>query len=89
MWPPRTSPLAAGSSGLNAGGLAWPSPVPVPTACPRPQEGRLTYEGLFVGASLLHVGAWPDSTAAVVHLVHDMATQKEDRGEAPFIAPTL
>ena len=55
----------------------------VSTAQPSPQEGMLTYEGLFVGASLFHVGAWPDSAAAVVHLVHNATTQKEGKGEGP------
>lgn len=55
----------------------------VSTARPSPQEGRLTYEGLFVGASLLHVGAWPDSTAAVMHLVHDATNQKESKERDP------
>ena len=38
------------------------------------------YEGLFVRASLLHVGAWLDSAATVVHLVHD-AMQADVRGQ--------
>lgn len=45
----------------------------------------LTYEGLFVGASLLHVGAWPDSTAAVMHLVYDATTRREGKGEGTLI----
>lgn len=67
------------------------SQIPMPqvsTAWPRPQEGRLTYEGLFVGASLLHVRAWPDSTATVVHLVHDATTWKEGKGEETFVPLT-
>lgn len=43
---------------------------------PSHRTGRLTQEGLFVGASLLHVGARPDSTAGVMHLVHNSTTQK-------------
>lgn len=41
--------------------------------------GRLTQEGLFVGASLLHVGARPESAAGVMHLVHNSTTEKEGR----------
>lgn len=41
--------------------------------------GRLTQEGLFVGASLLHVGAWPDPGAGVMHLVHNSTTEKEGK----------
>lgn len=60
----------------------------VSTAWPCPQAGRLTYEGLFVGASLLHVRAWPDSTATVVHLVHDTTTWKEGKGEGTLVPLT-
>lgn len=82
----------AGSSGLNTSLSSMAeSQIPMPqvsTAWPRPQEGRLTYEGLFVGASLLHVRAWPDSTATVVHLVHDATTWKEGKGEETFVPLT-
>lgn len=57
--------------------------LPVSNTRASPQKGRLTYEGLFVGASLLHVGAWSDSTAAVVHLVHDATNQKEGKERDP------
>lgn len=60
----------------------------VSTAWPHPWEERLTYEGLFVGASLLHIGAWPDSTAAVVHLVHDATTRKVGKGEGTLVILT-
>lgn len=88
MWPSQASP--------SAGRQLWPQHKPlkhtesritkpqVSGAWSGPREGRLTYEGLFVGASLLHVGAWPDSAAAVVHLVHDATTQKEGKGEGPW-----
>lgn len=72
-------------------GQAQQSPRP---PCPRvhcpawPWEGRLTYEGLFVGAPLLHVGAWPDSTVAVVHPVHDATTGKEGKGEGTLVTLT-
>lgn len=51
----------------------------VPGLQPGHRTDKLTQEGLFVGASLLHVGTWPDSTAAVVQLVHNSTTQKEDK----------
>lgn len=43
------------------------------------RTGRLTQEGLFVGASLLHVGARTDSAAGVMHLVHNSTTKKEGK----------
>lgn len=50
---------------------------------------KLTEEGLFVGASLLHVGTRPDSTAAVMQLVHNSTTQKEDKRKDPGHTPTV
>lgn len=60
----------------------------VSSAWPQPWEGTLTYEGLFVGASLFHVGAWPNATAAVMHLVHNATTQKGSKGERTLIILT-
>ena len=60
---------------------SWRYPVPGPQWTQGWGRGQgLTYEGLFVGASLLHVGAWLDSAATVVHLVHD-AMQADVRGQ--------
>lgn len=53
-----------------------------------PPAERLTYEGLFVSASLFHVGAWPDSSAAIMHLVHNATTGKEGKGEGSPITLT-
>lgn len=84
--PHRLSHFLGGSSAPVRSWLSnWMSSSHhVPGLQPGQGIDRLTQEGLLVGTPLLHVRTRPDSTAAVMHLVHDSTTQKEGR-ERPLL----